>query len=75
MAHYLFAKHCEEINVNLCRRNLLNRGAGGGNGIISKDIHVMSGEVESGEESGLQTQNTQIRLGRSYQDMLYEGMM
>ena len=65
------------INVNLCRRDLLNRGdrAGGGNGIISKDIHVMSGEVENREESGLQTQNTQIRLGRSYQDMLYEGMM
>ena len=64
------------INVNLCRRNLLNRGdRARGNGIISKDIHVMSGEVESGEQSGLQTQNTQIRLGRSYQDMLYEGMM
>ena len=63
------------VNVNLCRRDLLNRGDRAGNGIISKDIHVMSGEMENGEESGIQTQNTQIRLGRSYQDMLYEGMM
>ena len=49
----------------------------GGNGSISrKDGHVMSPETESGEEvTRLQTQNMQIRLGRSYQDILYEGVM
>ena len=48
----------------------------GGNGPISrKDGHVMSPETESGEEARLQTQNMQIRLGRSYQDILYEGVM
>merc|ERR1719468_259081 len=60
------------------RRDLLSRRdpMDGGNGPISrKDGHVMSPETESGEEARLQTQNMQIRLGRSYQDILYEGVM
>ena len=65
--------------MNLCRRNLLSRRrdpTNGGSGPISrKDGHVMSPETESGDEARLQTQNMQIRLGRSYQDMLYEGVM
>ena len=47
---------------------------GGGSGAISKDIHAISAQSETSEESSLQPQTMQIRLGRSYQDMLYEGV-
>ena len=72
----------EVIHFNVFRRNLFNSAAaGGGTKTISRDIEVMTGDGEitlvpdTDSHSRIQTQNTQIRLGRSYQDMLYEGMI